>query len=79
VILFLISLLTPIYRYNMRLGAFYQARADILLLSRDTHVDNFSEMTSLFTPVYGFDKEPTTPVESIASFVKEAGTIAKKI
>jgi hypothetical protein len=78
VILFLISLLTPIYRYNVRLGTFYQARADILLLSRDTHVPNFPEMIRMFTPVYGFDQEPKTPVDSIASFAKEAAGIARK-
>jgi hypothetical protein len=78
VILFLISLLTPIYRYNVRLGTFYQARADILLLSRDTHVSNFPEMTRMFTPVYGFEQEPKTPVDSIATFAKEAASIARK-
>lgn len=77
VILFLISLLTPIYRYNVRLATFYQARADTLLLSRDTHVDDFSEMTRLMTPTYGFDKEPRTPVESLASAVKDASGIVK--
>src|SRR5262249_52201251 len=30
VILFLVSLLIPIYRYNVRLGTFYLARADAL-------------------------------------------------
>jgi hypothetical protein len=78
VILFLISLLTPIYRYNVRLGTFFQARADTLLLSRDTHVQNFAEMIRLLTPAYAFEKEPTTPVESIASFAKEAGGIIRK-
>jgi hypothetical protein len=78
VILFLISLLVPIYRYSVRLGTFYQARADALLLSRDTHVDNFSEMTRILTPVHGFDKEPKTPVESVASFAKEASGLATK-
>jgi hypothetical protein len=78
VILFLASLLTPIYRYNVRLGTFYQARADTLLLSRDTHVQNFPEMIRLLTPTYGFEKEPTTPVESVASFMKEAGGLLRK-
>ena len=76
VILFLISLLTPIY--NVRLGTFYQARADTLLLSRDTYVQNFPEMIRLLTPTYGFEKEPTTPTESVASFVKEAGGLLRK-
>lgn len=78
VILFLASLLTPIYRYNVRLGTFYQARADTLLLSRDTNVQNFPEMIRLLTPTYGFEKEPTTPVESVASFMKEAGGLLRK-
>ena len=78
VILFLASLLTPIYRYNVRLGTFYQARADTLLLSRDTNVQNFPEMIRLLTPTYGFEKEPTTPTESVASFVKEAGGLLRK-
>jgi len=78
VILFLASLLTPIYRYNVRLGTFYQARADTLLLSRDTNVQNFPEMIRLLTPTYGFEKEPTTQVESVASFMKEAGGLLRK-
>jgi hypothetical protein len=78
VFLFLISLLTPIYRYNVRLGTFYQARADTLQLSKDTYVQNFPEMIRLLTPTYGFEKEPTTPVESVASFVKEAGGLLRK-
>jgi hypothetical protein len=78
VTLFLISLLTPMYRYNVRLGTFYQARADTLPLIRETQLQNFFEMTRLFTPEYEFEKEPTTPVESIASFVKEAAGLAKK-
>jgi len=78
-VLFLISLLMPIYRYNVRLGTFYQARADTLLLSRDINVQNFPEMTRLMTPAYAFEKEPTTPVESLASFVKEASGVVRKI
>ena len=78
VFLFLISLLTPIYRYNVRLGTFYQARADTLQLSKDTYVQNFPEMIRLLTPTYGFEKEPTTPVESVASFMKEAGGLLRK-
>ena len=78
VFLFLISLLTPIYRYNVRLGTFYQARADTLQLSKDTYVQNFPEMIRLLTPTHGFEKEPTTPVESVASFVKEAGGLLRK-
>jgi len=78
VILFLISVLVPIYRYNVRLASYYLARADTLVLARDTKVENFSEMMKLLTPVHAFEKEPTTPIESVSSFVKEAAGILKK-
>jgi hypothetical protein len=78
VTLFLISLLTPIYRYNVRLGTFYLARADTLILARDTKVQNFGELIRLLTPAYAFEKEPTTPVDSVASFLKEAGGLVRK-
>jgi hypothetical protein len=75
---FLISLLIPIYRYNVRLGAFYLARADTLMLARDTKVQNFSELLRLLTPGYAFEKEPTTPTESVVSLLKGAGEIVRK-
>jgi hypothetical protein len=78
VTLFLISVLVPIYRYNVRLAAFYLARADTLLLSKDTKVDNFAEMTNLLTPMHAFEKEPQTPIDSVSNFIKDAAGIAKK-
>jgi hypothetical protein len=78
VTLFLISVLVPIYRYNVRLAAFYLARADTLLLSKDTLVDNFGEMINLLTPTHAFEKEPQTPIESVSNFIKDAAGIAKK-
>jgi len=78
VTLFLISVLIPIYRYNVRLSSFYLARADTLLLARDTRVDDFSEMINLLTPTHAFEKEPQTPIDSVSSFIKDAAGIAKK-
>jgi hypothetical protein len=74
----LISILVPIYRYNVRLASFYLARADTLLLSKDTMVDNFSEMVSLLTPTHAFEKEPQTPIESVSGLIKDAAGLAKK-
>jgi hypothetical protein len=80
VILFLASVLIPVYRYNVRLGTFYLARADTLILVRDSKIDNFSELIRLLTPSYEFDKEPTTPIESLSSLVKDAvGAAARKV
>ena len=42
VVLFLVSLLTPIYRYNVRLGTFYQARADYAAIEQGHLCSEFS-------------------------------------
>ena len=69
--LFLISILVPVYRYNVRLATFYLARADSLILSRDVRVDDFGQLSNLLTPVISFDKEPKTPIETVSSLVKD--------
>ena len=80
VILFLTSILIPVYRYNVRLGTYYLARADTLMLCRDSEITDFGEIIKLLTPSYEFDKEPTTPIESVSSFVKSAvGMAARKV
>jgi hypothetical protein len=79
VILFLTSILVPIYRHNVRLASFYLARADSLILSRDARVDDFGQLTNLLTPTISFDKEPRTPFEGVSTLVKDAGKLAKGI
>jgi hypothetical protein len=80
VILFLTSILIPVYRYNVRLGTYYLARADTLMLCRDSEITDFGEIIKLLTPSYEFDKEPTTPIESVSSVVKNAvGMAARKM
>jgi hypothetical protein len=79
VILFLTSILVPIYRHNVRLASFYLARADSLILSRDARVDDFSQLTNLLTPTISFDKEPRTPFEGVSTLVKDAGKLTKGI
>ena len=79
VILFLISILIPVYRYNIRLGTYYLARADTLKLYCDSEISDFGQIIQLFTPAYEFEKEPTTPIESMSSFMKDAlGAAARK-
>jgi hypothetical protein len=78
IILFLASVLVPIYRYNVRLGTYYLARADALILCRDAKVDNFGEMINILTPALEFDKEPKTPIDSASVIIKEAAAAAKR-
>jgi hypothetical protein len=78
VTLFLISLLIPIYRYNVRLATFYMARGDALELFRDTKLEKFGEMVKWLTPTHAFEKEPSTPMEAAASMLRNAGSLAKR-
>jgi len=68
VTLFLIALLIPIYRYNIRLANFYMSRADALSVCRELKFGDFSEMVKLLTPTHAFEKEPVTPIDSIGTF-----------
>ncbi len=79
VTLFLMAVLVPIYRYNVRLSSYYLAMADALTLCKDVAVPNFKELTALLTPSILFDKEPNTPVDAVSSIVKDTASLAKKI
>jgi hypothetical protein len=79
VTLFLMAVLVPVYRYNVRLSTYYLARADALLLCKDVLVPNFTELAGLLTPSIVFDKEPRTPVDAVSSIVKDAAGLVKKV
>ncbi|MEP1576248.1 hypothetical protein [Roseibium album] len=64
--IFLISILVPIYRYNARLASFYLAKADALVLCRDTRAGDFRGIAEVVTPMHAFEKEPRTPIDSLA-------------
>ena len=78
VILFLISILVPIYRYNVRLATYYLARADTLRFSGEFKIEDFSTLTKLLTPTHAFEKEPSTPIDSLSAFAKEVLGLVKK-
>jgi hypothetical protein len=69
--LFLMAVLVPIYRYNVRIATYYLARADALNLRQQFPSTDFGHMTTWLTPTYPFDREPRTPVDSFASAVKD--------
>ena len=71
VIFFFISILIPIFRYNVELGAYYDARADALLLFRSTRGQDVAALVSLLTPTLAFDKAPTAPDQPSIGVVKE--------
>jgi hypothetical protein len=78
VILFLVSILVPVYRYNSRLAAFYMARADALIMCGDKGYDDLAAMAILLTPPYEYEKGPISSVESLSLLIKEGIALVKK-
>ncbi len=60
VVSFLVAILIPSYRYNVRLSAFYSARADALIAMRSNSIKNseFDVLTAVLTPHIEFGKSP---------------------
>jgi hypothetical protein len=71
-ITFLVSILTPLYRYNIRLATYYDARADVLELFETTlRSVGFLRLATALTPAFDFGKGPNTPIEQIIELVRE--------
>lgn len=73
-IMFLVQTFITIFRYTMRLGAYYQARIDALKLmdGTDVSIDDLQKMTMILSPeTYDFGKTPKTPAEQAIDLAKE--------
>lgn len=71
VIFFFISILQPIFRYNTQLGAYYDARADSLILFRASNGQDLETLTKIFTPSLRFEKTPSGSGQQSSEIVKE--------
>ncbi|MGJ4903313.1 hypothetical protein ACQR0V_17240 [Bradyrhizobium sp. HKCCYLS2058] len=73
VIGFFVSILVSLYRYNIRLAAFYTARADLLrLLGSGATVSEYSLLAAALTPTLEFGKVPQPPLGQLAELIKAA-------
>jgi hypothetical protein len=76
VIGFFVSLLVSLYRYNVRLAAFYRARADGLLFLQNgvvggsNTVRNFETLERVLTPQLDFGRTPATPLSQLIDLVR---------
>jgi prefoldin subunit 5 len=71
-ILFLVQILVPLYRYNTRLATYYEARADALLLVDLGQESNLEKLVSLLSPdTLDFSKAPATPTQQAVDWAKE--------
>jgi hypothetical protein len=77
-IIFLVSILTPLYRYNLRLASYYEARADaLILMETKLRSAGFIKLVGALTPTLDFGKAPPTPIEQLVQLVQGAGPKVK--
>ncbi len=81
-LLFLVRILVPLYRYNIRLASYYDARADALELTclRNEQVDDelFEKLTNTLSPEnIDFSEAPASPTQEVLDFVKQVVTSKK--
>jgi hypothetical protein len=70
IMFFLVGILVPQYRYNIRMASFYDARADMVRLSEK--LDDLGTLATVMTPNIDFGKAPPTPIEQIVSIIRAA-------
>jgi hypothetical protein len=71
-LLFLVQILVTLYRYNMRLAAFFDARADALLVHSEWTRLPLQDLTLVFAPDnVDFGRLPPTPISSALRFSQD--------
>lgn len=72
-LIFGVRILVMLYKYNVRLAAFYSAQADALELIPGSDIDNFSKLVRVLSPDH-LDFEPTPGVN-----IKELADVAQAL
>lgn len=81
-LLFLVRILVPLYRYSIRLASYYDARADALELTclRNSEGDDelFEKLASILSSDnIDFSEAPASPAHEVLDFVKQVVTSKK--
>jgi hypothetical protein len=78
--IFLAAILVVLYRYNMRLAAFYDARADALRLADKLPDLRFDELvTSLSPDSIDFGRMPKSPADQVVALAREIISAGKQL
>lgn len=71
-LLLLVAILNSLYRYNMKLSAFYASRADILILSGEwEYMHDMAEFADIFGPERIEFSRVQSPVQVVTDITKE--------
>ena len=72
------QVLINFYRYNLRLAAFYESRADAIELLGAKSLDNLAPIVASLSPeVIDLGKVPKTPTQEITELAKSLSEIRK--
>ena len=78
-LLFLVQILVTLYRYSARLAAYYDARADALVLAPSFQSLSFPDLVSCFSPErLDFGRTPNTPLQHAIELAKELSTVKNR-
>ena len=70
-LIFLVSILVPLYKYQLQLAAYYYGLYDIVRMSeKDLHEWPFEIAASIFIPKVEMTKEPSTPAETLVKLFR---------
>jgi hypothetical protein len=80
IISFLVGIFISLYRYNVRLAGYYQARADALaLMSTSLNAVGFPTLSTTLTPQLDFGKVPRTPTEEVIDLLHAVRSDTRKV
>ena len=79
ILLFLVQILVSLYRYNIRLAAYYDARADGFELMAVEKLEDIEAVIRILSPEnIDFGKQPTSPASHAVELAKEVLSIKGK-
>ena len=78
-LIFLVQILVTMYRYQVRLSAYYDARADAIELSGRSDVDSLERIISALSPErIDFGKTPKSPMENSVDLAREVLRLSER-
>jgi hypothetical protein len=78
-LIFGVQVLINFYRYNLRLAACYEARADAIELLGDATIESLPPLVaSLSADLIAFDKPPKTPTHELADLAASLAELRKQ-
>jgi len=81
-VIYMVSVLLSVFRYVMRLAAYYEARSHATMIAMQTGELDSENLPKYIASFDGekveFGKDPTTPLENGVEMIKAVGEVVKK-